>query len=931
MKRENCLPQVLEFVAAEHPSVFFLLNKEGGILWASKAATKIYGYTAEEFHEMKFAGLTAGGAAAYTRTPGGAVYEYHRRKDGRVMPMAIKSCPLDAESGSYILIVVQEILDQELANQSGEINREKRQLFPSCDAALWKRYEAIAAGIIVYDQSSRIVFANRKMERILNCSWLDMKGKFLSGSTWKFMDDKGKGISFDTFASSQSLASGRSVNNKILGLKRNPADSVQWLLVNSTPLFAPQTRLISEVIVTVLDITPMRNAAEVLRENEQRLIFALESIHAGEWEFNLQDLSVRYSSRSAEIFLGEERSGSFSSPWNEVVNCFLEEDRETINLSVRAAMERREPFDVTGRILRPDGAERWIQATGRPHELDGRVTTLSGIVIDITEKKQAEILQRQVLLYSHEIVVKEIVESFGLHYFVLDQNMRYVTFNTLHADFMEQLFGAEIAAGHCFLEYVNVDAKKSLMERNLHRALAGEVFSFEHYLTLEGQGFKCLAAIYCPIRNENGQILGVSFFAYDASKPKSAQTLLQASENRYRKLVEDSNLIFLQLNEQGEIQYLNRFGCEFFEYGLAELIGKSFAAALVPSVASSRCDLNKLLPFVLRRRFSGIRRRTCELMTRSKKRVWLEWSYHWAIEPNQSGAILVAAGMDVTREMQVRMEERRGFQRRRRQEILNGAISGKLTAEEFAKLARTNRIPLAYPLLCLLLCPGSLDLNGVSAWLAEKSRRQMNSLVDWLQDFGAGMVWQTADGICLIMPCPEDCSSERDAWMRQKTNEIVQHVMLYAPEIGWQCGASLAAGPAVTLAEVYFQARAALTFGPSLLSTHTIYYWRDLGSYQLLVRDVQTESTGWFITEQLGPLLQLGNAEVQRELLNTLRELGSFDSEEKIARRLHIHRMTVRYRKAALAKLLGCDLNEGKVVMNLAIAVMLWELRKKCL
>lgn len=791
---------------------------------------------------------------------------------------------------------------------------------PDGDMDLYKRYEAIAAGIIVYDPTGKIVFANRTMERILNCHWTIMEGKFLRDSTWEFIDDEGKRVYWERFPSARAIIGRQSVHNSILGLKRSSEDSVQWLLVNSIPLFESQTQLLNEIIVTITDITVLRNAAQILRESERRLIFALESIHAGEWELNIQDLSVRYSSRSAEIFLGEERFDGLYIEWSKVLDYFVGEDREKIDRSVREAIQRRQSFEVTGRIVRADGVERWIQASCRPHAEDG-FANLSGIVIDITEQKQAERTQRQTLLHSHEIVVKEVVESFGLLHYVVDSDLRYIAFNKLQADLMARLFGAEIALGQNFLSYVNVAAKKSLMERNLRRALDGEVFSFEHYFTFDDPKIKCLAAIYCPIRDENGQILGVSAFGYDPAKPKAAQAFWQANEYRHRKMVESTNLFFVQLNAQGEILYLNRFGCEFFEYDLSGLVGRNFAEVLAPAIVSSRCDLRKVFPRVLCRQFSGTRRGTCELTTRSQKRVWVEWSYHWEEESDQSGPVLIAAGMDVSRAVQIRLQERRDYQQRRRWETLNAYIDGTLSPEEFTRLARVYRISLAYPLMCLLLCPDASD--------AAREAEKLRQLADWVQDCGEGMVWQAADGVCLVLSLPEDDCSGRDAWVRQKTDDILQQAILFASGISWRCGVSWAADRGVSLAEIYFQARMALAFGPTILGIQTIYFWRDLGSYQLLVRDVQAEGTGRFIEEQLGPLLQLDNIDSQRELLHTLRELGSFDSEEKIAQRLHVHRMTVRYRKAALAKLLHCDLNVARVVINLTIAVQLWALRNQ--
>ena len=48
-------------------------------------------------------------------------------------------------------------------------------------------------------------------------------------------------------------------------------------------------------------------------------------------------------------------------------------------------------FDSTFRIVRPDGTVSWIQSLGQVHrDADGQVMRLTGIELDITERRRAE-------------------------------------------------------------------------------------------------------------------------------------------------------------------------------------------------------------------------------------------------------------------------------------------------------------------------------------------------------------------------------------------------------------------------------------------------------------------------------------------------------------------------------------------------------------
>lgn len=902
-----------------HPDALLLLDSDRKILLASKIARKIYGYTAQDVSKMRFDDLTLSGSAIRLLGLEETFNEFFRRKDGRIVYMEVRFCRFQAETAQYTIAVARAILP----TSGAEVL--KLPSF-SCDIALCERYEAIAVGIIIYDPTGNIIFANRKLERTLNCPWNIMKEKFGQNSTWEFFDEAGTRIYLADFFSSHAIRSNRPVNNKIVGLKRTPGDSMKWLLVNATPIFEPNTQSLTEIIVTITDITVIHSAVETLHENERRLIFALESIHAGEWEFNVRDLCVRCTSRSAEIFLGEKCPEVIYTHWNTVLNYFFAEDRRVVEQSIQEATVHCRPFNVMGRILRDDGAERWVQISSRPQKVDVRVSVFCGIVVDVTEQKLSEIAQRKAMLHSHEIVVKEVVERFGLLHFVVDCDLRYIAFNNQMADLMARLFDAKLAIGQNFLDSLDGAAQKSLMERNLRRALAGDVFSFEYYFSEEqGGNVKCLTEIYCPIRDENRNVLGVSVFGYDPEIQKATQLCLRGAEYRYQELVEDTNLVFIQLNAQGELLYMNRFGCEFFEYDLSELVGKKFASVLAPPNASSRCDLRRVLPRILDKKFSGARRRTSELMTRTHKRMWIEWSYHWSCEFDQSRKVLVAAGIDVTRRILARRQEWQNYRKHRQQILLNEAINGVLPPNEFNRLARICRIPIIYPLVCLLFRPDDWDVEGDER--KEEKQRQTDVLMNWLHTYGPGIIWQTADGVCMIISLTETHSQFLDKAARQKAGVILGEVMDFVPEVSWKCGATWTPDRSDSLEKVYFQARAALTFGPTIIGNNTIHCWRDLGSYQLLVRDIAGEEAGRFIEEQLGPLLRLENMGAQNELLSTLRELGSFDAEEKIAQRLHVHRQTVRYRKITLGKILSCDLSIGRVLNNLAMAAILWDLR----
>lgn len=72
------------------------------------------------------------------------------------------------------------------------------------------------------------------------------------------------------------------------------------------------------------------------------------------------------------------------------------EDRARVRSVIREAVTARRRFDVVYRIVRADGATRWVSERGSAIlSADGRVVTLQGYVMDVTRQREDEIALRE--------------------------------------------------------------------------------------------------------------------------------------------------------------------------------------------------------------------------------------------------------------------------------------------------------------------------------------------------------------------------------------------------------------------------------------------------------------------------------------------------------------------------------------------------------
>jgi PAS domain S-box-containing protein len=146
------------------------------------------------------------------------------------------------------------------------------------------------------------------------------------------------------------------------------------------------------VAVTSLSIAALiwesKGVERALRERDERLRLSLEAGGLGTWEWTLPTGRITWSS-SLETIHGLA-PGTFQGTLEAFEAAVHPDDRERLRASVRAALERGE--DRTEyRVVRPDGAVRWIEGRGVAfYDAAGRPERLVGVCADVTEDKRAD-------------------------------------------------------------------------------------------------------------------------------------------------------------------------------------------------------------------------------------------------------------------------------------------------------------------------------------------------------------------------------------------------------------------------------------------------------------------------------------------------------------------------------------------------------------
>ncbi len=164
----------------------------------------------------------------------------------------------------------------------------------------------------------------------------------------------------------------------------------------------------------------LRKQAEMdARISEERLKEAQRISQIGNWELNLINNKLLWSDEIFSLF--EIDPKKFPATYDGFLNAIHPEDRDMVNMAYTRSLKNREPYEVTHRLLMPDGRIKWV--TERCHsdfDADKKPIRSIGTIQDITKLKQAEIeltryknhLEEEVKIRTADLILaRDVAES----------------------------------------------------------------------------------------------------------------------------------------------------------------------------------------------------------------------------------------------------------------------------------------------------------------------------------------------------------------------------------------------------------------------------------------------------------------------------------------------------------------------------------------
>lgn len=391
----------------------------------------------------------------------------------------------------------------------------------------------------------------------------------------------------------------------------------------------------SVYVVCLRDIQQRRKAEVALRESEERFRQLTDNIEAMFWLIDAQTQDILYVSPAYEKIWGRSCQSLYADPHSWMA-AMMPEDRENI-LSQICQTQSVDLTPMEYRIMRPDGAIRWIGARTFPIvNEEGEIARIAGIAEDITERKWQ---QEQLEKYRHRLVelVRERTSQLKTEVSQRQQAQSEIYFQARLLDvvnhaiiatdlsgviiywnrYAETLYGwsAKEALGQNIIDVTSIQQSREEAGKVFEQLREGQSWAGEFLVQHKnGRTFPVMVN-NAPFRNQAGELIGFVGISYDLSSQKRAEEALKKanaslgiaveertkdlagaiqrlqeeiiqrketeialrdSEQRFRAMFEQSAVGMVLSDRTGQWLRVNQRFCEFLGYSESELLKLSW-------------------------------------------------------------------------------------------------------------------------------------------------------------------------------------------------------------------------------------------------------------------------------------------------------------------------------------------------------------------
>ncbi len=470
--------------------------------------------------------------------------------------LKITALPIFDSSGQVVNVL--EILDDitEIKHAEDELKRQSQFLAILLDT--------IPSPVFYKDTEGRYLGCNRAFEKFIGRSKQDIIGKTAFDLTpedlariYKQNDDR----LFDC-GGSQHYES--KVETSFSGIRD---------VIFNKAVYSVNDKA-SGLIGVITDITGRKQVEDKLRQFND--IVYRSPIVAVTWK-NAEGWPVEFVSENIKRILGWSADEFMADDfcYSDIIH---PDDLERVSDEVAQNMANKSSGTVKHepyRIILKDGEVRWIDdMTVIKRDDEGNVIAFEGILIDITDRKQAE-----KELERNEKKYRMLVENLHEGIWRIDEH----SITTYVNDAMAEMLGYEKSEmiGESLYSFMDETGRLKALEKVKNRkAGISEQHEFE-FISKNGERIYTLLGT-SPVIDDDSNFRGAMAVAMDITQRYKAEQALRESEEKLKVISGSALDAIVMIDSDGLINFWNKSAERIFGYTEKEALGKELHKFIVP-------------------------------------------------------------------------------------------------------------------------------------------------------------------------------------------------------------------------------------------------------------------------------------------------------------------------------------------------------------
>ena len=320
-------------------------------------------------------------------------------------------------------------------------------------------------------------------------------------------------------------------------------------------------------VASVRDISKRVQAERALYESDRRHASLIANLPGVVYRSRYDQVRIlEFISDGVQHLTGYRAEEILQDAEASLEDIIHSDDRDAVVARIAFAVDRKEPFEVTYRIVDKDGGKWWVWDKGQVvQDEKGGTARVEGLLLDVTLQKAAETS----LIESakrYDTVVSTVIDGFlviDMNGNVIEANRGYAEKSGYDQQELVRMKVSDLNAQYSMEDLTAIIRKVrdhgGMIVPSKHRAKGGEIWDAE------------VSISYSNI--EGGRIF---LFVRDVTEQHRAREATSRSEARYRALVETMVEGVWQADADGRFTFVNQRLADMIGLPTEEVLGRKY-------------------------------------------------------------------------------------------------------------------------------------------------------------------------------------------------------------------------------------------------------------------------------------------------------------------------------------------------------------------